>query len=182
MGYPVSDRRRRMTLGRSGAVQTPILIVGMGILAVIAYGDMRTRRIPNGLSATIAILGLVRMIVDGDPITAAHTLAASAVVFAMAFLLFWRGVLGGGDAKLVAAMALLIGYHDLLSFLFLMSLCGGALALAILARDKLRLQRWHSPQSTVGPIALAAQSTVPYGVAIAAAGAITLILQTSLAK
>jgi Flp pilus assembly protein protease CpaA len=69
-----------------------------------------------------------------------------------------------------------------LSFLFMMSLCGGALALAILARDKLRLQRWNTPRSTVGPIALPAQSTVPYGVAIAAAGAITLILQTSLAK
>ena len=30
-------------------MQTAILIVGMGILAVIAYGDVRTRRIPNGL-------------------------------------------------------------------------------------------------------------------------------------
>ena len=158
------------------------MVTAIGVLAVIAHVDVRTRRIPNGLAATIAILGLVRMILDGHPIAAAHTLEASAVVFAVAFLLFWRGVLGGGDAKLVAATALLVGYHDLLNFLFLMSLCGGALALAILARDKLRLQRWHTPRSTVGPIALPAQSTVPYGVAIAAAGAITLILQTSLAK
>ena len=35
-------------------MQTAILIVGSGILAVIAYGDMRSRRIPNVLSLAIA--------------------------------------------------------------------------------------------------------------------------------
>jgi prepilin peptidase CpaA len=163
-------------------VQTVVMVAAIGVLAVIAFSDVRTRRVPNVLSAAIAVLGVVKMILARDPLATAHTLEASTVVFAMAFLLFWRGVLGGGDAKLVAGMALLIGYHDLLSFLFLMSLCGGALALAILARDKLRPQRWHPPRSTVGPNALPVQTTVPYGVAIAAAGAITLILQTSLTE
>jgi len=47
-------------------MQTTILIVGMGILAVIAYGDVRTRRIPNVLSLAIAILGLLRIILGHD--------------------------------------------------------------------------------------------------------------------
>ena len=61
------------------------------------------------------------------------TLVAGAVVFAGGFFLFSRGVLGGGDAKLLAVMTLLIGYDDLFGFLFLMKSRGGALGLTILA-------------------------------------------------
>ena len=57
-------------------MQTATLIVGLGILAVIAYGDMRSRRIPNVLSLAIAILGLLRIMLVHDPVTAGHTLAA----------------------------------------------------------------------------------------------------------
>ena len=171
-------------------MQTAVLVVAIGILSIVAYGDVRTRRIPNGLTGVIAVLGLIRMLLVHDPVEAGHILAASAAVFAAAFLLFWRGTIGGGDAKLVAAMALLIGYQDLFSFLFFMSLCGGALALVILARDKLRPRFWRlSRPSTmqyateaVGYIAAAPRSTVPYGVAIAAAGVITLILKSPLTR
>jgi prepilin peptidase CpaA len=168
-------------------VQTAILIVGMGILAVIAYGDVRTRRIPNVLTLAIAILGLLRIILVYDPVAAGHTLAAGAAIFVAAFLLFWYGAIGGGDAKLVAATALLVGYHDLFSFLFLMSVCGGALALAMLARDTLRLwlpARWaRTPLATETAECLAAPApTVPYGVAVATAGVVMLILNVPFAE
>jgi prepilin peptidase CpaA len=162
----------------------------MGILAVIAYGDVRTRRIPNVLSIAIAILGLLRIIFVHDPIAAGHTLAAGTAIFVAAFLLFWYGAIGGGDAKLVTATALLVGYHDLFSFLFLMSACGGALALAMLARDRLRLRLWLPARRARTPLATEAakcvavptRSTVPYGVAIAAAGVVTLILNAPFAR
>lgn len=171
-------------------MRTVVIIAAIGILAVIAYGDVRTRRIPNGLAGTIAVLGLARMMLAGDPLTAAHTFEAAAVVFTAAFLLFRRGVLGGGDAKLVAATALLIGSQDLLGFLFLMSMCGGVLALASLARDQLRRLHWQlsrharAPSMTqvAGCITAPARSTVPYGVAIAAAGVITLVHGTEILK
>jgi prepilin peptidase CpaA len=178
-----------MTFGRSGAVQTAILIVGMGILAVIAYCDARTRRIPNVLSLGIAILGLLRIILVYDPVAAGHTLAAGAAIFVAAFLLFWYGAIGGGDAKLVSATALLVGYHDLFSFLFLMSACGGALALAMLARDTLRLWLWlparwaRTPLATETAECVAAPApTLPYGVAIATAGVVLLILNVPFAE
>ena len=171
-------------------MQTAVLVVAIGILSIIAYGDVRTRRIPNVLAGVIAVLGLMRVLLVHDPVAAGHTLAASAAVFTAAFLLFWRDTIGGGDTKLVAAMALLIGYQDLLNFLFLMSLCGGALALAILARDKLRPRFWRlsrpsrMPPATeaTGCVAATARSTVPYGVAIAAAAVITLILKSPLIR
>jgi len=90
---------------------------------------------------------------------------------------------------LLAAVVLLIGHQELLGFLFLMSLCGGVLALAILARDKLRprllslLQLASVPSAKPPGCSVApSRSTVPYGVAIAAAGAITLILEASFAR
>jgi prepilin peptidase CpaA len=161
-------------------MQTAVVLVAVGILSIIAYGDIRTRRISNMLIGVIAILSLIRIILLHDPVAAGYTLVAGAVIFTGGFFLFWRGVLGGGDAKLVAAMTLLIGYHDLFGFLFLMSLCGGALGLTILGRDKLRLRLCRASYPATMPLpteatAALVRPTVPYGVAIAAAGIITLI-------
>jgi len=163
-------------------VRIAILVLAIGILAFIAYGDVRSRRIPNALSLAIAILGIIRLILANDAIAAVHSVGAAVLIFVIAFVLFWRGAIGGGDAKLIAAMTLLICDRDLFSFLFLTSLCGGVLALAILARDRLRpklliwlarLSATEAPESPPMP----RPSTVPYGVAIAVAGAITLILE-----
>ncbi len=168
-------------------MQTAVMLVAVGILSIIAYGDIRTRRISNVLTGTLAILSLIRIILLHDPAAAGCTLVAGVAVFAGGFLLFSCGVLGGGDAKLLAVMTLLIGHDDLFGFLFLMSLCGGALGLTILAADRLRPLLWRAsssatmPSSTESTAALA-RPTVPYGVAIAAAGIITLILQMPLPK
>src|SRR5689334_12561158 len=43
---------------REWMVQTADLIVGIATLTIIAYGDVRERRIPNALSLAIAALGL----------------------------------------------------------------------------------------------------------------------------
>jgi prepilin peptidase CpaA len=159
-------------------VHAVILFLGIGLFAVVAYGDMKTRRIPNGLAIAVGILGLFRMILTGDPSAALYTLAASAGVFTATFLLFWRGFLGGGDVKLMAATALLVGYHDLFEFLFVMSVCGALVSLAVVAGYRLGLRR-----ATVLPAEdhhkTSTRPTVPYGVAIAAAGILTLLLQSS---
>jgi Flp pilus assembly protein protease CpaA len=60
----------------------------------------------------------------------------------------------------------------------------------MLARDTLRLQLWSpsrrkgmlSATETVQRITAPVRSSVPYGVAIAAAGVVTLILNTSFAR
>ena len=53
-------------------MQTAILVVGIGILGIIGYGDVRARRIPNVLSLAIAILGLLRIMLVHDPVTASR--------------------------------------------------------------------------------------------------------------
>jgi prepilin peptidase CpaA len=118
-------------------MQTVVMIIAALILAAVAYGDVRTRRIPNGLVYAISILGLLRLMLAGDWAAAGYTLAAGFLVLAVGVLMFWRGFLGGGDAKLLAAAVLLVGYRDLFDFLFLMSIFGGFVALAVLAADRL---------------------------------------------
>jgi prepilin peptidase CpaA len=166
-------------------MQTMILLLGIGLFAVVAYGDVRTRRIPNELALGVGALGLLRMMLAGDISAALYTLGEAAVVFAVALLLFRRDLVGGGDVKLLSAAALLIGYHDLLGFLFLMSLCGALISLAMLTADKLGPMLRHSPRPAILPVPENSQGTprrlsVPYGVAIAAAGILVLALQSSL--
>ena len=69
----------------------------------------------------------------------------------------------------------LIRYHDLLGFLFLMSLCGAFISLAMLTADKLGPMLRHSPRPAMLPVPEKSRGTperlsVPYGVAIATAG------------
>ena len=118
-------------------MQILVLILGVCIFAVVAYGDIRTRRIPNELVVAILALAAFRIALAGDPSAALYTLAASVALFAATFLLFWRGLLGGGDVKLLVATGFLIGYHDLFQFLFVMSICGALVALAVVAHNRL---------------------------------------------
>ena len=164
-------------------MQFALLVAAVGIFALTGYLDVRTRRIPNVLSMAIAVLGIVRIALGLDWAGGIYSLASGAGMFATALALYRWGLIGGGDAKMVAAAALLVGYRDLLGFLFIMSICGGALAVAILAADKLEfpLRRlWRAARMRPGTEGepdrpAPRQSSVPYGVAIAAAGVITLI-------
>jgi prepilin peptidase CpaA len=167
--------------------QTIIVVLAMGAFITAACVDVRHRRIPNALSYLIGSLGLLRILLVGDPISAGWTLAAAAGVLVVGFMFFWGGTFGGGDAKLLTGAVLLIGYRDLFDFIFLMSLFGGVLALALLIGDRLIPKYCRPRRRTAASDATAAVvrpdvwPTVPYGVAISAAGMIILVLQVSAA-
>jgi prepilin peptidase CpaA len=162
-------------LAKEMLLQLIVLFLGIGIFAIVAYGDVRTRRIPNELIVAILALAAFRIAVDGDPRAGLYTLAAAGALFVATFLLFWRELLGGGDVKLIGATALLIGYHSFFEFLFVMSISGALVAVAVLARDRFGLRRATTPP--LGAQEAQARLTVPYGVAIAAAGIVVLLVQ-----
>src|SRR5438105_15639946 len=156
-------------------LQLIVLFLGIGVFAVVAYGDIRTRRIPNEMIVAILELAAFRIAIEGDPRAGLYTLAAAAALFVATFLLFWRGLLGGGDVKLIWATALLIGYHSFFEFLFVMSVSGALVAVAVLARNRLGPRRATTP--ALEDQETPARLTVPYGVAIAAAGIVVLLVQ-----
>jgi hypothetical protein len=84
----------------------------VGILAAMivaaAIWDLRTRTIPNGLNAAIALLAIPFWWASGTvlwPDMVLHIAIAAAVLglFAVAFAF---GAMGGGDVKMVAALVL----------------------------------------------------------------------------
>jgi prepilin peptidase CpaA len=149
-------------------LEASILLLGIVFFAFAAYGDVKTYRIPNALVIAVAILGVFRLITNGDLTVALYTVGGSLMIFIVTFLLFWRGLFGGGDAKLITAAALLVGYHDLLGFLYAMSICGAVVSIAIL------FTHWSSG----GRLRPKEKMYVPYGVAIATAGGVTLFFQS----
>jgi len=156
-------------------LQLIVLLLGAAIFVIAAYSDIRTRRIPNELIAALFVLAAIRIALDGNPTSAIYTLEATTTLFVATFLLFWRGLLGGGDVKLMVAAGFLIGYHDVLGYLVVMSVSGGLIAMAILAGDKLKLRRAESaPEQQEAE----ARLSVPYGVAISAAAILTLLAQS----
>ena len=105
-----------------------------GLMATAAFEDLRRLIIPNGL-----ILGLCALwplhVVTAPVLTLAAagtaTLCATGV-FIVGALLFSRGLIGGGDVKLLAAATLWAGPAGTLSLLVLTSLLGGLLCLLLL--------------------------------------------------
>ena len=158
-----------------------MLLLAVGLFAAAAYSDVRARHIPNKMPLAIGALALLRLIPAGDPHPALWSIAAAASVFVVAFVQWRFGLLGGGDAKLLAAAALLVGWRDLFEFLLLMSLGGAVVALAVVAASRL-----GGPSALLLPspsaVGTPARPSVPYGLAIAAAAAWVLIRQYSLMK
>jgi prepilin peptidase CpaA len=128
------------------------------LLIVAAVIDARTFTISNRLNLTVALLApLYWLSVALTPWPGvAIQLAAGATVFAVLAAAFYAGMMGGGDVKLAAALALWFPPGVTLQFLVLMSLAGGVLTLALLA--------WHRARRREG------RPEIPYGVAIAFGG------------
>ncbi|HXX02695.1 MAG TPA: prepilin peptidase [Xanthobacteraceae bacterium] len=139
------------------------------MMAFAASSDLFTMTIANRVSLIlVAGFGLLAALI-GMSLTAILTHAgASAMVLAVVFLLFSRGWIGGGDAKLAAATALWFGFAHLADYLFYASLFGGALTVAIIQFRAMPL-----PQAFVGrdwaERLHRSDGGVPYGIALAAA-------------
>lgn len=138
---------------------TELLLGVLALLLVVAAAiDMRTFTISNRLNLAVALLAPLYWWSIGLPLwpDVGIQLAAAAIVFALLAGLFFAGVMGGGDVKLAAALALWFSPASTVRFLVIMSIAGGLLTLAVLAVHRLRRKQ--------------GRPEVPYGVAIAIGG------------
>ena len=102
-----------------------------GFLALLlwaGYSDMRSFTIPNRVCLGIALLYPAFVLAAGQPIDWTASLLLAGGLLAAGFLLFSFRLIGGGDAKLLAALALWAGPELILPFVFLTALSGGAMA------------------------------------------------------
>ncbi|HET9145598.1 MAG TPA: prepilin peptidase [Sphingomicrobium sp.] len=142
----------------NGAFTDLLLILLAAILVVAAAIDVRTFTISNRLNLTVALLAPLywaSIALSPWPEIAAHV-AAGAIVFVLLAGAFYAGMMGGGDVKLAAALALWFPPLATVKFLVIMSIAGGVLTLVILVFHRLK-KREGRPE-------------IPYGVAISFGG------------
>ncbi|HKT75094.1 MAG TPA: prepilin peptidase [Sphingobium sp.] len=131
------------------------LLGALGILLVIAcVTDLRSRIISNRLNLCIAALAPLWWLASGlDPWPGmAMQLALALAVFVAFAALFAIGCMGGGDVKLLGALALWFPWGPMLSMLMLMALMGGVVTIVTVVH--------HRMTRTLG------QPQIPYGIAI----------------
>ena len=152
---------------------TELLLGLLAILLVVAAViDVRTFTISNGLNAAVALMAPLYWWSSGLPFwpDAAIQVAVAIGVFVLLAITFYMGMMGGGDVKLAAAIALWFPPMATARFLVFMSLAGGLLTVVVLLIHKFR------GKAPVSKNEKPARPEVPYGVAIAA-GALWILAQ-----
>lgn len=104
-----------------------LLIFPMAI--IIAYMDVRYRRIPNKLVLVTLIGGLTLNTIFGGVHGLGLSLGGSLLAFVLMFGLHVFGTMGAGDVKLFAAIGAVFGSPLVLPTLLIVALTGGVLAL-----------------------------------------------------
>jgi len=134
-----------------------LVLAALGCVVAAAVWDIKHFLIPDELSIALVALAIAYGAVTPGFDWLSHALAALAV-FGVGLLLFAKGWMGGGDIKLLSAIAAWTGFGGLLAFLIGVSLAGGVLALVLIIARRVAGGR--------GPRVLARDAPLPYAVAI----------------
>jgi len=145
------------------------------LLLYVATIDVATRLIRNEICLVLALLGIAGQL--ASPMQLVESLIAAMILFLLLFMIYQRGWIGGGDVKLLVALAIGLPLTGVIQLLTITALAGGVLALvhvmmrllpyprlapagSSLVRRVYAIERWrhlrHAP--------------LPYGVAIACGG------------
>ena len=149
-----------------------VLFIVPALLAASAGWDLASYKIPNFLPIALIALFSVFALASGMTGIGSHVLAGGAG-FAIGLALFAFGLIGGGDAKLFAAVTLWLGFSSLLEYALITSLMGGALALFLISIRKLPMPAAFTSQGWLMRLH-DSNSGIPYGVALAAAALFVL--------
>ena len=150
--------------------QLVALALAAGALVAAAIADLRRYQIPNRYALAITLAFLLFALGGGWP-AALLGLAAGVVTFALGTILFAKGWLGGGDVKLLAAVALWLAPPLLAPFALVTSLAGAVLSVAMLT--PLRRCLPAPPVNLSHETGL--RQPIPYAIAIAAGGLYVLL-------
>lgn len=148
-----------------------MIAVFCGAMLIAATSDLLSMTIRNRVSITLVMAFIILAPLSGmEWRTYGLHIVAGLLVLSITFGLFILRAMGGGDAKLLAATALWLGFDQVLPvYVITASIFGGVLTLLILAyralpapavADRLHFMR-HLARKDVG---------IPYGIALGTAG------------
>lgn len=147
-----------------------VLVVFPLCLAIAAFSDLFTMTIPNRASIILALAFAIIAPLTAMPLSliSMHVVAALSVL-GVCFALFALNIMGGGDAKLLAATSLWFGFNPaLFEFLAYVSIIGGIATFVILI-----IRAQANIILAIGlpvPSSILLAKKIPYGIAIAIGG------------
>jgi prepilin peptidase CpaA len=150
------------------------------LLLYVATIDVATRLIRNEICLALALLGLISHV--ASPMQIVESLIVAAILFLLLLVIYTRGAIGGGDVKLLVALALGFPLTGVIQLLTVTALAGGVLALAHLVMRNLPHPRLAPAGSSFARRVYVVErwrhlrhAPLPYGVAIASGGIWTIL-------
>ena len=145
------------------------------LLLYVATIDVATRLIRNKICLVLALLGIAGQF--ASPLQVAESLIAATILFMLLLVIYTRGWIGGGDVKLLVALAIGLPVMGVIQLLTITALAGGILALLHLMMRLLPQPRLAPAGSSLVRRVYAIErwrhlrhAPLPYGVAIACGG------------
>jgi prepilin peptidase CpaA len=117
----------------SDALVVAILAAATGLAAVI---DLRTRRIPNALTGSLAVVGLGLAAAQLGPVGIGGAIIGCLLGFTFMLPGNVFGATGAGDVKLFAAAGALLGPATTVRAFMFTAIAGGVLALVVALRRR----------------------------------------------
>ena len=150
------------------------------LLLYAATADIATRLIRNEICLALAVLGIAGQL--ASPMQLAQSLIVAAILFLLLFGIHQLGKMGGGDVKLLTALAVGLPLTGVMQLLTVTALAGGVLALIHLTMRLLPYPRLAPAGSSLVRRVYAVErwrhlrhASLPYGVAIACGGIWTIL-------
>ncbi|MFN2491760.1 MAG: prepilin peptidase [Pyrinomonadaceae bacterium] len=162
-----------------------VLLIPLAV--IIAYYDVRYRRIPNSFVIATFTAGVVMNTIVGGLQGTSSSLAGCGLAFVLMFMLHVFGAMGAGDVKLFAAIGAVTGSHLVLPTFLVVVLTGGLLAIVSILRAGILISTMHRvlqifvgllPGWPMPKFAVPADRryTIPYGVAITLGSIISITI------
>ena len=152
----------------------------IALLLFVAMTDIATRTIHNETCLALALLGIASQM--GGPTHIVESLVAATILFLLLLAVYRWGAIGGGDVKLLVALAIGLPVAGVLQLLTMTALAGGVLAMMHLILRRLPQPRLAPSGSSLLRRVYAVErwrhvrrAPLPYGAAIACGGIWTVL-------
>jgi prepilin peptidase CpaA len=144
-------------------------------VSLAAIVDVRSRRIPNWLCASLLLAGIALNVWRYGATGVVMAFAGAALGLVILLPFYALGAMGAGDVKLLAALGALVGPQLLVSVAVYAAIAGGVMSLVILAKRG-RLLLALNEVVVQHRVPTRSGATAPYGVAIASGVYLSLLL------